>query len=382
MSVRFFFCGDVVNTKSKENFIDSQLETIIKSCDFAVCNLEAPIQHENMQKIKKAGPYLYQARESIKYLKEKGFNICSLANNHIYDYGQKGLEYTIREIISNGMDFIGAGLNFENAYLPKILEKNNIKIGLLAACENEFGCLYEEKNRGGYAWLLHHRMEDNIRALKTQSDFVVLVAHAGVEDIDIPIKEWRDKYRRFCDIGVDVVVGHHPHVPQGFERYKNSLIFYSLGNFYFDTSFFENKSDDSYSVVLNFEKGNKVGYELIFHKKINGKTTLIEEKEASFDMSYLCKILGSEYEVKNNNISLELFHKYYYGYYESAMGIIPKNAPLLYKIISILRKVFFFIKVKDKERGYLLLLHNIRIDSHRFLVQRALILLSKEDQCL
>jgi poly-gamma-glutamate capsule biosynthesis protein CapA/YwtB (metallophosphatase superfamily) len=58
-----------------------------------------------------------------------------------------------------------------------------------------------------------------------------MITHAGVENIKFPIKEWRDRYKRFCDVGVDVVIGHHPHVPQGYEKQNKSMIFYSLGNF-------------------------------------------------------------------------------------------------------------------------------------------------------
>jgi hypothetical protein len=164
--------GAHVNAKININWCDSEdiekngAYDIIQNSDISICNFEAPIFTEGMQPIKKAGPHIYQAKESIKYLKESGFNIVSIANNHIYDYGQKGLEKTIEELDKNNIDYIGAGADFNSAYSIKIIEKNGIKTGLIAGCENEFGCLYEEQNRGGYAWLLHYKMEDNIRELK------------------------------------------------------------------------------------------------------------------------------------------------------------------------------------------------------------------------
>ena len=108
-------------------------------------------------------------------------------------------------------------------------------MGVLAACEAEFGCFTEVCNRGGYAWLNHHLLDDAVVELSRQVDIVILVARSGVEHVDIPLPEWRSRYKRLCDLGVDVVFGHHPHVPQGYEAYNQSLIFYSLGNFYFDT---------------------------------------------------------------------------------------------------------------------------------------------------
>ena len=374
MSVKLFACGDVVNFKAKQDFVDNKLTQIIQNSDIAICNFEAPIKHDGMQGIKKAGPHVYQSKESVQYLKDVGFDFVSLANNHIYDYGQKGLEETIKELKTFDIDFIGGGATFEEAYKTTIIEKNGIKIGFLAGCENEFGCLYEEQNRGGYAWLFHARIEDSIRELKVKCDFVVMVAHAGVEDIDFPIKEWRDRYKRLCDVGVDVIIGHHPHVPQGYEKHKNSLIFYSLGNFYFDTASFVDKSDDSYSVVLEFEKSKDIEFEIIYHKKIDGQTCLVDEDAVSFDINHLCGLLDG-YEKRNDEISIELFNKYYYGYYESALGVMPKNIKLLSKIKFIFKKLLFPKRRADNRN--LMLLHNIRIDSHRFLVQRALSLMSE-----
>jgi poly-gamma-glutamate synthesis protein (capsule biosynthesis protein) len=256
MSFKIFACGDIVNFTGKESFVNDGLKNIIKNADMSIWNFEAPIETKCMQKIKKAGPHVYQSKDSIKYLNNAGFNMVSLANNHIYDYGQKALESTIKEFEKHEMEYVGGGVNFNKAYQAKIIEKNGIKIGLLAACENEFGCLYENQNRGGYAWLFHYLIEDRIRELKHEVDSIVLIVHAGAENIDFPLKEWREIYKRLCDVGVDVIIGHHPHVPQGYEKYNGSQIFYSLGNFYFDTVGFENKTDDSYSVVLDFNNSS------------------------------------------------------------------------------------------------------------------------------
>lgn len=375
MALKMFACGDVVNFTAKKDFVNKELSDLIKSCDISICNFEAPIKYEDMKAIKKAGPHVYQSKESIEILKNVGFNYVSLANNHIYDYGQKGMEETVKELFAQDLDFVGGGTSFEESYRTKIVEKNGIKLALLAACENEFGCLYEKQDRGGYAWLFHHLIEDNIKELKRTCDFVVLIAHAGVENIDFPIKEWRDRYKRLCDVGVDVVIGHHPHVPQGYQKYENSLIFYSLGNFYFDTVSFEDKSDDSYSVVLGFEKNKDVKFEIIYHKKIAGQTCLVDKTDVSFDLKYLCDILSDGYSKRNDEISIKLFNKYYYGYYESALGSMPKGS-FLNKLKWMIKKLLF--PKRGKENRNLMLLHNIRIESHRFLVQRALSLMSEE----
>ncbi len=365
MKISFFFSGDMVNSQSKKEFIDDRLKKIIAENDISICNFEAPLYHENMQPIKKAGPHVYNSRLAVQYLKENGFNLVSLANNHIYDYGQKGLEETIAELKRHNIEYVGGGLNWKEVYTPKIIEKRGLKIGLLATCENEFGCLYEMENRGGYAWIFHDKIEDNVRNLKNQCDFIVLIAHAGVEDLSFPIKEWRDRYRRLCDVGVDVVIGHHPHVPQGYERYNNSLIFYSLGNFYFDTPAFANSSDDSYSVKIFFERGKIPEFEIVYHKKIDGKVCLVSPEKVNFSIESLNKLLENDYEKRNEEISVELFYKHYLSYYKLSVG-----CSFLTFLARIKRK--FFGPYTKYPPEFLLLLHNIRIDSHRFIVQRAL----------
>jgi poly-gamma-glutamate synthesis protein (capsule biosynthesis protein) len=96
MTLKLFASGDVVNFNGKNDFVDYKLREVIQTADIAICNFEAPIKHKDMKPIKKAGPHLYQSKESVEYLKDVGFNMVSLANNHIYDYGQEALENTIK----------------------------------------------------------------------------------------------------------------------------------------------------------------------------------------------------------------------------------------------------------------------------------------------
>ncbi len=374
--IRIFACGDILNSKENSNFIDDELKGIISKSDIALCNYEAPIETHDSRPIKKVGTHLKQSKESIKYLNDVGFNFVTLANNHIYDYGQKALSNTIKELIKYDIEYIGAGVNFDEAYKTKIVQRNGLSIGFLAASENEFGCLYETQKRGGYAWLFHPLIEDNIRKLKGEVDFVILLAHAGVEDIDFPIKEWRDRYQRLCEVGVDIIIGHHPHVPQGYELYQNKPIFYSLGNFYFDAVGYENKSDDSYSIVIDLNKSGIQNIDMIYHKKMNWQTRKVQVSEVNFSLEGLNKLLFIDYEMNNDRISIKLFNDYYFNYYESALGKIPNSYGLKSKLLYFIREKYF--PSSNKHHKNLLLLHNIRIDSHRFLVQRALSLMSED----
>jgi hypothetical protein len=376
MSFKLFACGDVVNSSGRQDFVNKELKKLITNCDVSICNFEAPIKTNFQLPINKVGPHVFQSKESVRYLNDVGFNFVSLANNHIYDYGEEGLKETLSELSKYKFRTVGGGASFEDSYSSEIIEKGGVKVALLAACENEFGCLYEEAEKGGYAWLFHPVLEDSIRALNTQVDVIILVAHAGVENINFPIKEWRDRYKRLCDIGVDVVIGHHPHVPQGFEQYKKSTIFYSLGNFYFDTAGYEQKSDDSYSVILELSAKGLERFEIVYHKKILGQTCLLEKHEVNFSITALNELLVDNYAEKNNEMCIELFYKYYFSYYQDALGVLSKNTSIIKRFKRLVIKYF----LRDRAKNYrnLLLLHNIKIDSHRFVVQRALSLISED----
>jgi len=165
------------------------------------------------------------------------------------------------------------------------------------------------------------------------------------------------------------------HVPQGYERYKNSLIFYSLGNFYFDTASFKNKSDDSYSIIFDFNKHKPLSFEIFYHKKINDQTCLVDKRNVLFDLDYLNSILVNGYQKLNNDISVKLFYEYYYNYYAIALNALPNNANLIVMFKWLIKNNLN--SKRNNDRRNLMLLHNIRIDSHRFLVQRALSIISE-----
>ena len=377
MSLKLFLCGDVVNFKAKTDYLDTKLETLIKSCDISICNFEAPIKHEDMQMIKKAGPHLYQSKESVEYLKKAGFDLFSLANNHIYDYGEVGLNTTLEEIKRCKLNYVGAGSSFDEAYSPVILDKKGVKVGFMSVAEAQFGCLMEDEQRGGYAFIHQSKTEDNIRELRNECDIVVLIAHAGVEDISLPIPEWRNAYKRFCDLGCDLVIAHHPHVPQGYEMYNGSTIFYSLGNFFFDTAGFENTSNDSFSLSINANSEGITDFEIIYHKMENGKVKKVSKDEVNFDLDHLNKSLEIEYEDQISKLVLQLFNDVYLPYYESALHSYPLEK-------SFKNKVYYMLKNLLNNNVYtvenmLLLLHNIQIDSHRYVVQRALKIITGDD---
>ena len=375
MSISILTCGDMVINTSDTKIISDELSKIITSSNISICNFEAPIKSKGSP-IPKIGPHVHQLKSAIGAIKNCGFDMFSLANNHIYDYGETGLKDTIDEITKNNLDYIGAGLSFDEAYSLLIKEIDEIKIGFLAFCESEFGALLEDEGRGGYAWINHPSVNNIVRDSKQEVDVLILIAHAGAEEVPLPLPEWRARYRELCDLGVDVVIGHHPHVPQGWEKYNESLIFYSLGNFYFDWNVFRDKEDISYSVLLKIEN-KKIDYEIITHKKINNCVEIVEDKSFEEYLDKLNVILKNNYLEIANQQSIYLYKTRYEIYYKSYAMAVCGNTRLISKIYSIIKQLFF--STKDIKNRELLLLHNVRIESHRFATQRALSLLREKD---
>lgn len=95
--------------------------------------------------------------------------------------------------------------------------------------------------------------------LRNEVDLIIFFAHAGLENYDIPLIEWRERYKRLCDLGVDCVVASHPHVSQGFEQYNGQYIFYSLGNLFFPGEW--SLDNDEYGCSIVFVELGKPMYQ-------------------------------------------------------------------------------------------------------------------------
>ena len=198
--------------------------------DYAVVNFESPISTSG-RPITKIGPNLKNSVKSIQALKEVGVDMLTLANNHFRDYGECGVDETIKECERQNVAYLGGG-NFEKSKKPFLLVRDDIKIGIINICENEFSsstCHHAGSN--GFDYI---EVYNTVQRLKKESDFIVVIHHGGVEHFQLPTPRMKKLFRHFIDIGVDLVINHHQHCYSGYERYKERLIFYGLGNFLFD----------------------------------------------------------------------------------------------------------------------------------------------------
>lgn len=248
------FWGDLYIKQSLPNIRSKSVLNILNSCDYSVVNLEGPITDDSDDPSIKLGTNLCQSDEVLKFMKANRFNVVGLANNHIMDYGLNGLVDTFNKL--KGFLYSGAGLDFKSAIQPVLINDGGVNVKMMFVAENEFG--YTDGNASGFAWINHPLINKKVIKNKINTDLLVVICHAGIEKIDVPIPIWRDRYRELIDFGADMVIGHHPHVAQGYEIYKNKYIFYSLGNFFIDTTI-RSIGDNGIGVVIEIsKKGYKV----------------------------------------------------------------------------------------------------------------------------
>lgn len=262
------FCPIGRNTQLLEKKEYSSLfngfEDIVKTVDYAIVNLECPITTSNTP-ISKTGPCIKtENKKALEALQYAGFDLLTLANNHIQDYGSKGVMDTIEKAKEFGFDTIGAANNLESAKKPFIKEINGVKIGFLNIAENEF-CAATEQDAGAYTFDLIDNLKE-VHLLKQNVDQLILIYHGGREHYQLPSPEQRKRFRFFIENGVDAIVAHHTHCFSGYEYYNGKPIVYSLGNFIFDykKKYQKGKWTEGMSVILKL-KDERFEVELVPH---------------------------------------------------------------------------------------------------------------------
>jgi hypothetical protein len=237
--VRILFGGDVTSIGRTEGFLRkgrfselwNDTRDVVARHDYALCNLESPLSHGGSP-IAKVGPHLRGRPELARFLKEWGFAAVSLANNHVMDFGASALRETLEVCAEVNLEAFGAGSHAAAAERAHRVEIRGQRLSFIAGAEEEFSIA--GKNRSGAASLDPISMYYRIIGERDWADWVIVVFHGGNEYYPLPRPGLQKLCRFFVSAGADVVVGHHPHVPGGYERWEGGLIAYSLGNLLFD----------------------------------------------------------------------------------------------------------------------------------------------------
>ena len=305
---KIFIAGDYCPNARAENIVRSGdfssifngFEKIISDASLSIVNLECPV-YDNLKNytINKIGPSLKTTSKSIDALQFAGFNLLTLANNHIMDYGEAGLQQTINACISKGISYVGAGSNLRTASAPFCKMIDGKKVTIINIAENEFSSA--SKGKAGSNPLNFIDNYSSIKSSVESSDYTVVIYHGGHEGFSYPSPRMKSLFKFYVDIGVNAVICHHSHRYSGFEKYKDGLIFYGLGNFYFDWPGIKDQNwFEGYAVTLDINNN-----EFKLHPYIQCKNTPSIEALTSEQDKLFQKRIASINKVIANDQLLE-----------------------------------------------------------------------------
>ena len=253
------------------------VEALIPS-DLTVINLEGPIyqpQNSDINEwgVQKAGPLL----SNSNLPNFSASKIYNLANNHFMDYGSAVCDENISLIELRGDKYMGYGSNLCEARKPLIIDYQGVKIGLFSATENLFGTAgFQTPGLSTLGPWIYSMLAE----LNSEVDFTVINVHGGFEDSPWPTPDTLDRYRSFIDAGANLVIGHHPHVIQGYEDYNSGFIAYGLGNFVIDPFAWKDYkyATESIGIDLNFTQGKPQLRVRFFETSAQGNRIVVKEK--------------------------------------------------------------------------------------------------------
>ncbi|QGP92785.1 Bacterial capsule synthesis protein PGA_cap [Neomoorella glycerini] len=319
--------GDVMLARKVDRLMQAQglayplakLGPTLRNADLTFSNLEAPLATTGKQ-IPGKGIWFRARPEAIQVLKDGGFDVMNIANNHILDYDTPAFLQTMDLLKEAGIRYFGGGRDLDQAREPAMVEVNGVRLGFLGYSDMAdiyWSHKYPRRFRAtatqagvaplvvNNAYLVDDICQD-IQKLKPRVDLVIVSLHWGTEYQRTPAAEQRQIAHRLVEAGAGIILGHHPHVFQGLEIYEDSLIAYSLGNFIMD----QNWSRETCQGLLLKIKVAKEGWqqaEILPVQIVEEQPRQAEGKDAATILSEvrdLSQKLGTGVEVKEGKAML------------------------------------------------------------------------------
>jgi poly-gamma-glutamate synthesis protein (capsule biosynthesis protein) len=274
--VTMAFTGDVMFGRNMPSVLSQgdpfrNVADVISYVDLLLINFENPAT--NSDTAYKSGVPLKMDPQYVSLAKANNNTIVALANNHIGDYGEVGLNDTIKLLEENGFYYTGAGNNIEEASEPVVMDIKGREIVVLNYMDQdnfkEFSQIdipKSSKNSSGYAPIDWDIIDEDLAKYNESADIIIVYLHYGNEYSRSPNENQENISKKLIDNGADMVVGTHTHVTQGIEMYKDKPIFYNLGNFIFD----QNRIDTHRAMFLKLDIVNDICEVTIYPIYING----------------------------------------------------------------------------------------------------------------
>lgn len=291
------FTGDIAFSKYfkehwQKEFLDDSILGFLNDSDHVVANVECPLT--NSVVTSKMEINHFSDPQAGIWFKNISADIWTLANNHVLDCGEAGMLDTIKAAQKNGAITVGAGTDVNNASKYITLDCDG-GIGVFAvtykraefirATENTPGCVLFDDTK---------RIKQIISEIKSKNRWCIIIAHGGDEFSNLPMPYMRNLYRKFLKFGADIVVGHHPHVVQNYEKVGDKMIFYSLGNFVFDTDYQRKQKYSEYGILLKLKFDNTAFSWEYLPTRVNRENQTVEKSSAP---AIFCELNWKDYNL-------------------------------------------------------------------------------------
>jgi poly-gamma-glutamate synthesis protein (capsule biosynthesis protein) len=287
-------------------YLFDKVKGIISEKDLAFCNLECPLANieDGYPLLKK---HSFRADTiSVNGLKYAGFNIASVANNHTIDYGKEAFMKSIALLRMHNIFPVGGGANQTEAFKPLLLEKNGESFAIFGMVDFILDATIFDPNSPYPAFIKVDTLCARIKELNSLVDNIIVSIHWGKGNSHTITNRQKEIAHQLIDAGTDLILGHHPHVLQGIETYRNRIIIYSLGNFVFDHEQELNKQ--SVIFTCKFNKGNLTEPCLLPVSIINNRPELSDSLESLKIFNSLkanSKGLNANLSIQNKVIKVE-----------------------------------------------------------------------------
>jgi poly-gamma-glutamate synthesis protein (capsule biosynthesis protein) len=200
--------------------------------DIVTGNLECPATSRGTKTVGKKWTFRAPPK-NLAALKAGGFNLLSIANNHVMDYGPEGFFDTLAALDRFGLPYVGGGKDRADAMRLKVVAVRGLRVGVLAFTSTFPESAWAGPHRPGVAYSDYAGAGEVIRQARERCDVLVVLFHGGTELAEEPNEVQQAFGRLAVESGADVFIGHHPHVIQPLEVHQGKPIIYSLGNFLF-----------------------------------------------------------------------------------------------------------------------------------------------------
>ena len=238
--------------------------------------------------------FTFRARpDSVAYLTDMGVDIVSLANNHAYDYGEQALLDSLQILQAEGIPYVGAGVNEQEASAPVYFIINDMKIAFISATQierldNPDTKGATETSPGVFRCFNGEKLMQTVAQAKEESDFVVVYIHWGTENQEETDWLQNKQAPELVEAGADLIIGDHPHILQRIEIIDGVPVIYSLGNFWFNS-----KPLDTGMVKVTISEEGLQSFQFIPCQQVNCRTSMLEGEEKSSVLGEMRRMSGN-----------------------------------------------------------------------------------------